>query len=71
MFEAERQFRRVIGYDGLAKLALAVEREITSRPPPPHTHQRTPLRSSPSERCTRGPPSKFHAGRDILRDGSH
>ncbi len=29
MLEAERQFRRIIGYDGLAKLALAVEREIT------------------------------------------
>lgn len=29
MLEAERQFRRIIGYDDLAKLALAVEREIT------------------------------------------
>ncbi len=29
MLEAERQFRRIIGYDGLAKLALAVEAEIT------------------------------------------
>jgi putative transposase len=29
MLEAERQFRRIIGYDGLAKLALAVEHEIT------------------------------------------
>lgn len=29
MLEAEQQFRRIIGYDGLAKLALAVEREIT------------------------------------------
>lgn len=29
MLEAERQFRRIIGYDGLAKLALAVEDEIT------------------------------------------
>jgi len=29
MLEAERQFRRIIGYDGLAKLALAVETEIT------------------------------------------
>ncbi len=29
MLEAERQFRRIIGYDGLTKLALTVEREIT------------------------------------------
>lgn len=29
MLEAERQFRRIIGYNNLAKLALAVEREIT------------------------------------------
>ncbi len=29
MLEAERQFRRIIGYDDLAKLALAVEAEIT------------------------------------------
>lgn len=35
MLEAERQFRRIIGYDGLAKLALAVEAEITQ---PTTTH---------------------------------
>jgi putative transposase len=35
MLEAERQFRRVIGHKDLAKLALAVEREITE---PPITH---------------------------------
>jgi putative transposase len=29
MFEAERQFRRVIGYKQLAALALAVERDLT------------------------------------------
>lgn len=29
MLEAERQFQRIIGYNGLAKLALAVEAEIT------------------------------------------
>jgi transposase-like protein len=28
MLEAERQFRRIVGYQDLAKLALAVEREI-------------------------------------------
>jgi hypothetical protein len=33
MLEAERQFRRIIGYRDLAKLALAVEREITPAAP--------------------------------------
>ena len=31
MLEAERQFRRIIGYAELAKLAVAIERELTSR----------------------------------------
>ena len=36
MFEAERQFRRIIGYRDLANLAVAVEREISrSLPSPP------------------------------------
>ncbi len=29
MLEAEQQFRRVVGYQDLAKLATAVERELT------------------------------------------
>jgi putative transposase len=28
MLEAERQFRRIIGYQQLAKLAVAIEREV-------------------------------------------
>jgi hypothetical protein len=35
MLEAERQFRRIIGYRDLAKLAVAVEREVTL-PQPTH-----------------------------------
>ncbi len=34
MLEAERQFRKIIGYRDLAKLALAVEQELQSRPTP-------------------------------------
>ena len=36
MLEAERQFRRIIGYRELAKLAVAIERDLTppSAPPP-------------------------------------
>jgi hypothetical protein len=33
MLEAERQFRKVIGYQDLAKLAVAIERSLT-RPQP-------------------------------------
>ncbi len=29
MLEAERQFRRIIGYQQLAMLALAIERDLT------------------------------------------
>src|SRR3954449_13405130 len=32
MLEAERQFRKIIGYRDLAKLALAVERDLNARP---------------------------------------
>jgi len=31
MLEAEQQFRRVIGYSELAKLALAVERDLAAQ----------------------------------------
>jgi len=34
MLEAERQFRRIIGHADLAKLAVAVEREVTAHPLP-------------------------------------
>jgi hypothetical protein len=36
MLEAERQFRRIAGYDDLAKLALTIKREIT-QPAVTHT----------------------------------
>jgi hypothetical protein len=31
MLEAEAQFRKIIGYHDLGKLALAVEREVTGK----------------------------------------
>jgi len=38
MLEAERQFRKIIGYADLAKLANAVERDLATRPAiPTHT----------------------------------
>jgi len=41
MLEAERQFRRIVGYKDLAKLALAVEREVTQTTPITHTSEET------------------------------
>jgi hypothetical protein len=35
MLEAERQFRRIIDYSDLAKLAVTVERELTLPSPTP------------------------------------
>ena len=37
MLEAERQFRRIIAYRDLAKLALAIERERAGHRPPAST----------------------------------
>jgi transposase-like protein len=43
MLEAERQFRKIIGYTDIAKLALAVERDVAAKraadTPPTTTHQ--------------------------------
>jgi transposase-like protein len=38
MLEAERQFRRIIGHTDLAKLALAVERDVTAKRASEHPH---------------------------------
>jgi putative transposase len=41
MLEAERQFRRIIGHTDLAKLALAVERDIAAKRASDHPHKST------------------------------
>lgn len=43
MLEAETQFRKVVGYSDLAKLAIAVERDLATRRAPIHTttHEET------------------------------
>jgi putative transposase len=43
MLEAEQQFRRVIGYRDLAKLAIAVERDLTAHVPSTTTEQAATL----------------------------
>ena len=37
MLEAERQFRRIVGHTDLAKLALAVEHDVTRARAAAHT----------------------------------
>jgi transposase-like protein len=48
MLEAETQFRKVVGYTDLAKLALAVERDIAAQRVSTHTttHEETPTPAS-------------------------
>jgi hypothetical protein len=40
MLEAERQFRRIIGSRDLAKLAVAIERDLACTTVPPPTEER-------------------------------
>jgi len=41
MLEAEQQFRKIIGYQQLAELAVAIERDLTERNP--HTATEEPV----------------------------
>jgi hypothetical protein len=44
MLEAERQFRRIVGYSDLAKLVIAIERDLLRRQSLSHTHsQEAPI----------------------------
>ena len=43
MLEAEQQFRKVIGYRDLAKLAIAVERDLTDNVPSPTAEEAATL----------------------------
>ena len=65
MLEAEQQFRKIIGYRDLAKLALAIERDLT-RHHAPTRHHRGGRYARHRLTITPGPPSKFHDDRDIL-----
>ena len=50
MLEAERQFRKIIGYSTLATLANAVERDLAAhRATPPITTREETARSPPPE----------------------
>jgi putative transposase len=55
MPEAERQFRRIIGYPDLAKLAVAIERDVTARraaDPPTSTAHTTVATAAPEVAAT-------------------
>jgi putative transposase len=43
MLEAEKQFRKVIGYLQLPSLAVAIERRLHLQQPNPDTNQETPI----------------------------
>ena len=67
--EAERQFRRIIGYADLSKLITAIERDLTQHHPTDTiTHRpRRPISSPPPDHHTGTAVAKFHDERDILR----
>jgi transposase-like protein len=46
MLEAEQQFRKIIGYSDLAKLALAVERDLAAGRTPIHTQAKEDTRTA-------------------------
>ena len=60
MLEAERQFRRVIGYRDLTKLSVATERDIAG------DAITSPTREEAATLITVGPPREVHDKRDIL-----
>ena len=65
MLEAEQQFRKIIGYSDLAKLATRVERDLAA--------QRAPHPPRPARRSLRSPPPDHHTGtavRSSTTDGT-
>jgi hypothetical protein len=73
MLEAEKQFRKIIGYRDLATLVVAIERDHDRRRHP--VECRSHLDQGESYRPHRltirpGPPPKIHGARDILRPSS-
>jgi len=70
MLEAERQFRKIIGYRDLATLVFAIERDHDRRRHTPTSRTRRtrrPLSSQPCNDHTPGPPPRIHGARDILQ----
>ena len=76
MLEAERQFRRIIGYADLAKLAVAIERDLARRNPVPdrggrYAHHRLTVTPGPPSEVPRRaghPPGAFDPAWQRLPD---
>ena len=68
MLEAEQQFRKIIGYSDLAKLAIAVERDLAAQRAADHHHDPRGGRYARHRLTnhTRTAVTKFHDGRDNL-----
>lgn len=69
MLEAERRFRKIIGHADLAKLAIAVQRELAAKRAADHRHN--PSRPAAPEVAAspfahRIAAVEFHGERDIL-----
>jgi hypothetical protein len=75
MLEAERQFRRIIGYADLAKLVTAIERELVRPPPRPPPrggryarHRLTSHPGPPSRSSTASGTSSARQARSVSSD---
>jgi hypothetical protein len=67
MLEAEKQFRKVIGYTQLPQLAVAIERRPHLHQPNPTTAQEAAIAVTMCNQSTPGsPPPKFHGERGNL-----
>jgi hypothetical protein len=73
MLEAERRFRRIVGHADLAKLAIAVERELAAERAADHRYTPVAPRGAGGRRFTRLrhfthriAAVEFHGERDIL-----
>jgi len=66
MLEAERQFRKIIGYRDLATLVVAIEPAGDVRSTPLALRPRRPLSASPPDHHTGTAAPKFHGARIIL-----
>jgi hypothetical protein len=64
MLEPERQFRRIIGYADLAKLVIAIVRELAQPAVPIPTEDAIIVATTSPVR--RAPVMKFHGERDLL-----
>src|SRR4051812_37313594 len=78
MLEAEQQFRKIIGFNDLAELTIAVERDVAPSVSPPHQPAVTHLTrgagvaaNAVSDASLKTSVTNFHDERDILEWKEH